>query len=196
MSPSRFLFSISLAAAGAAGCGGGSGAVDGGVDHAASCGPGDAPQVGVVASGTGVTINYGALSGSPNRDCPDAAAPDGVISLSIMGTQSGGSGLITLCIGRPDLLAKQALSLGAEPAAQVHVIDLNGSAGTCTLTIDRSTPPTGTATSTGMCGNGGDPAGFALVLDATMTLTRTCGSTVDSVPVTLRGRVAVSGPAK
>jgi len=189
MSLSRFLSSTSvtcLVGLGAAGCGGGDD----------SCGPGSAPAVGVVASGGSVSISYGTLSGSPNRDCPDAAAPDGVISLSIMGTQSGGSGLITLCIGRPDLLAKQALSFGAEPGAQVHVIDLNGSASNCTLTIDRNTPPSGTATSTGMCGNGADPAGFAMVLDAALTLTRTCGATVDSVPVTLRGSVAVAGPGK
>ena len=187
MSPSRFLFSISLAGvAGAAGCGGGDD----------SCGPGGAPDAGVVASGTGVTITYGTLSGSPNRDCQDPAGPDGLISLSIMGSQSGGGGLITLCISRPDLLTKQAQSFGAEPSAQVHLIDLNGTASGCMLTIDRTTPPTGTATSSGMCSNGGDPAGFALVLDAAMTMKRTCGATIDFVPITLRGRVAVSGPAK
>jgi hypothetical protein len=186
MSPSRFLFSISLAAAGAAGCGGGDD----------SCGPGGAPEVGVVAAGTGVTMSYGALSGSPNRDCQDPSGPDSVISVTIIGSQSGGSGLLTLCISRPDLLAKQSQSFGAEPGAQVHLVDLNGTADNCMLTIDRTTPPTGTATSSGLCSDGGDPAGFALVLDAAMTLKRTCGSTVDSVPITLRGRVAVSGPAK
>ena len=185
MSPSRFLFSISLAAAATAGCGGDD-----------SCGPGGAPGVGVVASGTGVTINYGTLSGSPNRDCQDPTGPASVISLSIMGSQSGGSGLLTLCISRPDLLAKQSQSFGADATAQVHVVDLSGTASNCMLTIDRGTPPTGTATSSGMCSNGDDPAGFALVLDAAMTLQRTCGATVDSVPITLRGRVAVSGPVK
>jgi hypothetical protein len=193
MSPSRFLWCTSLSIAAALGLGAVAAGCGGGDDN---CGPGGAPDVGVVASGTGVSINYGTLSGSPNRDCPDTAAPDGVISLSIMGTQSGGSGLITLCIGRPDLLAKQALSFGAEPGAQVHLVDLNGSASDCTMKVDRTTAPTGTATSSGMCGNGGDPAGFALVLDASLTFTRTCGTTVDSVPVTLRGRVAVTGPSK
>lgn len=189
MSLSRFLCCTSVltagAAAGLAGCGGGD-----------SCGPGNAPEAGLVVAGTGVSITYGALSGSPNRDCPDAAAPTGVISLSIAGTQSGATGFLTLCIGRPDLLAKQALSFGAEPAAQVHLVDLSGTAGACTLTLDRSTPPSGTATTTGMCGNGADPAGFALQLDAAVTLTRTCGATVDSVAATLKGTVAVTGPAK
>jgi hypothetical protein len=192
MSLSRFLSSTSLATllpvglalASSPGCGGD------------SCGPGGAPDTGLVASGGGLTLTYGNLRGSPNRDCPSAGAPSGVISLSIGGmqTDAGSSGLITLCIGRPDLLASQPLALGAEPTTDVHVVDLSGNANNCMLTIDRSQPPTGTASSSGLCGNGSDAAGFALVLDATLTLTRTCGTTVDAVPVTLRGRVAVAGP--
>ena len=205
MSPSRFRSRTSLAsraassaasivglglalppALGAVGCGGGGD----------SCGPGGAPASGLVASGGGLALTYGQLRGSPNRDCPSAGAPSSVISLTIAGmqTDAGSSGLITLCIGRPDLLADQSLALGAEPTTDVHVVDLNGTAGGCTLTVDRSHPPAGTASATGLCGNGSDAAGFALTLDATLALTRTCGSTVDTVPVTLRGRVAVAGP--
>jgi hypothetical protein len=171
----------------AAGCGGG------GAD---SCGPGGAPDSGLVASGGGLTLTYGQLRGSPNRDCPSPGAPSSVISLTIAGmqTDAGSSGLITLCIGRPDLLAGQPLALGAESSTDVHVVDLNGTAGGCTLTVDRGSTPGGTVSATGLCGNGSDAAGFALVIDATVALTRTCGSTVDTVPVTLRGRVAVAGP--
>lgn len=193
MSLSRFRSSTSLASVialglalgGAPGCGGGD-----------SCGPGAAPDTGLVASGGGLTLTYGQLRGSPNRDCPSAGAPSGVISLTITGmqTDAGGSGLITLCIGRPDLLASQSLALGAEPTTDVHVIDLSGTTSGCTLTIDHSQPPGGTASSSGLCGNGSDAAGFALVLDASLTLTRTCGGAVDAVPITLRGRVAVAGP--
>jgi hypothetical protein len=177
---------VVLALGGAAGCGGGD-----------SCGPGGAPDTGLVASGGGLALTYGQLRGSPNRDCPSAGAPSGVISLSIDGkqTDAGETGLITLCIGRPDLLASQSLTLGAEPATDVHVVDLNATASGCTLTIDRSAPPAGTASSSGLCGNGSDAAGFALTIDATIALTRTCGATVDTVPVTLRGRVAVAGPS-
>ena len=193
MSLSRFRSSTSLASLlvvglplAAAGCGGGGD----------SCGPGGAPASGLAATGGGVALTYGQLRGSPNRDCPSPGAPSSVISLTIAGmqTDAGSSGLITLCIGRPDLLADQPLALGAEPATDVHVVDLNGTAGGCTLTVDRSHPPAGTASSTGLCGNGGDAAGFALVIDATLTLTRTCGTTVDTVPVALHGRVAVAGP--
>jgi hypothetical protein len=181
------VLALVLALGSAAGCGGGGGD---------SCGPGGAPDSGLVASGGGLALTYGQLRGSPNRDCPSAGAPSGVISLSIDGkqTDAGASGLITLCIGRPDLLASQPLALGAEPATDVHVVDLNGSANGCMLAVDRSQPPGGTVSSTGLCGNGSDAAGFALVLDATLALTRTCGTTVDSVPITLRGRVAVAGP--
>jgi hypothetical protein len=186
MSLSRFLSSTSLvlAAAGAPGCG----------DD--SCGPGGAPDTGLVATGGGLTLTYGHFRGSPARDCQSAGAPAGVISLSIPGVQTdaGSSGLLTLCIGRPDLLTSQALPLGAEPTTDVHVVDLSATTSGCTLTIDRSQPPGGTASASGLCGDGSNAAGFALVLDATLTLTRTCGTTVDAVPVTLRGRVAVAGP--
>lgn len=183
MSPSRFLSSISLlVAAGAPGC------------SDDTCGPGGASGAGLIAAGTGVTVAYGQLAGSPNRDCPDPAAPDSVISLSIHGLQTDGAGLITLCIGRPDLLEKQALSFGAEPGAQVHIVDLNGTANGCMVTIDRTTPPSGTATTSGMCDNGSNSAGFALTLDASLTFTRTCGMTVDHVPATLKGRIGVTGP--
>src|SRR5690349_14036549 len=89
---------FALALGSAPGCGGGGGD---------SCGPGGAPDAGIVASGGGLSLTYGQLRGSPNRDCPSAGAPAGVISLSIDGkqTDAGSSGLITLCIGRPDLLA-------------------------------------------------------------------------------------------
>src|SRR5579859_7763694 len=184
----------SAAALAAAGLAAGSLAAGCGSSSGDSCGPGSAPASGLVAGATGVTMTYGNVSGSPNRDCPDAAAPANVISLSIMGTQTDGAGFLTLCIGRPDLLAKQALMFGPEPGAQVHVVDFNGTAGGCMLTIPQGAAPSGTATTTGMCNNGDDPAGFALKLDAQVTLTRTCGATTDSVPVTLTGTVAVTGP--
>jgi len=122
MSLSRFLsctnrpLALALAlAAGTTGCG------------EDSCGPSGAPDVGLVASNDAVTVTYGQLTSGLNNDCPVADAPSGVISMTIAGTQSGGSGLVTLCIGRPDLLAHQALGLGGDTAsAEVRVIDLTG----------------------------------------------------------------------
>lgn len=157
-----------------------------------SCGPGGAPDTGLVAQGDAVTLTYGHLIGGLNNDCPASDAPSGVISLSIHGMQTDGSGLVTLCVARPDLLTKQAQALGLDAGAAVRVIDVTGSANSCSFTIDHSRPSTGTASSSGLCGNGGDAAGFALVVDGSLSLTRHCGTTDDSLQVTLHGRVAVA----
>lgn len=170
---------------GAVGCGPG----------AETCGPAGAPES-LVASGNGLTLTYGQFTGRPNNDCPASGAPKGLVSLTITGmqTDAGGGGFATLCVGRPDQLASQSLELGTDAAAAVHFVDLNATTSGCTFKIDRTQPLTGTASATGLCDSGTNPAGFTLVLDAALTLTRTCGATVDTVPVSLHGKVAVSGP--
>jgi hypothetical protein len=188
MSRLRFLSrtSVALAAAAAA-------AVAGCGDD--SCGPGGAPEVGLIASSDAATIlTYGQLRAGPNNDCPAAGAPAGVISLTITGTQADATGgFVTLCVARPDLLAKQPQALALDvPGAEVRIVDLGGTANTCSFAIDPAQPADGTATTTGLCGNGSDPAGFALVIDGSLSLSRTCGSMVDSIRVTLRGRVSVA----
>ncbi len=159
-----------------------------------TCGPGGASPAGLAASGDAVTLTYGNLSGLLGNDCPDPAAPEGVISLSIEGRQTGDPlGLVTLCIPRPDLLMEGDRSLGTiMSAADVRIVDLRGNADGCSYTLDSTQPPTGSARATGVCDNGDSPAGFALSLDGAVSLRRTCGTTTDSVPVTLRGQVAVS----
>lgn len=158
-----------------------------------SCGPGDAPDTGLVAAGDAVALTYGNLTGGLNNDCPASDAPAGVVSLTIRGPQIDGAGFITLCVARPDLLARQAQALDLDVAgAEVRIVDLSGTANGCSFAIDRSQPATGNATASGLCGNGSDAAGFALALDGSLSLTRTCGATIDSVRVTLDGRVAVA----
>ena len=163
-----------------------------------TCGPGDAPAAGLVAESDMVTLSYGNLSGLLGNDCPDPAAPEGVISLSIEGRQTGDpAGLITFCIPRPDLLMQGERSLGTiTSTADVRIVDLQGSANGCALSLDASRPPTGGARATGVCDNGDSPDGFALSLEGGVSLRRTCGATVDTVLVTLRGRVAVSRRAQ
>ena len=158
------------------------------------CGPGGAPRSGLLASSDMVTLDYGDLSGLVGNDCPDPAAPAGVISLSIEGRQTGDpAGLITLCVPRPDLLMDGDRTLGARlSSADVRIIDLQGNANGCSFTLDTTQQPTGAARATGVCDNGDSPAGFALSLDGALTLRRTCGATIDAISVTLRGRVAVS----
>lgn len=145
----------------------------------------------MVAAGDAVTMTYGQLVAGLNNDCPVSDAPSGVVSMTIEAVQSDGQGRITLCIPRPDQLADQALALGTANGAAVQIFDFAGTANNCTLAIDASRAVGGTASTTGLCGNGADPGGFALVLDGTASLTRTCGANVDTVAVTLRGRVAV-----
>jgi hypothetical protein len=163
-----------------------------------ACGTGGAPASGLVASATMFQLEYGDLSGLLGNDCPDPAAPAGVISLSIEGNEIGDpAGLITLCVPRPDLLMEGDRALGtATSAGDVRIIDLRGSANNCSFVLDSSKPPTGAAQATGVCKNGDSPDGFALVVDGTVWMRRTCVSTTDSVQLTLRGRVAVTKRAQ
>jgi hypothetical protein len=158
-----------------------------------SCGPGSAPDVGLVATGDGASLTFGALVAGPNGDCPVAGAPEGLKSLTIAGTGAGG--FFTLCVSRPDLLARQPQALALDVPgvpAEARIVDVTGTANNCQFTIDRAKPASGTVSATGLCGDGTDAAGFALVVDGALSLTRTCGQTVDSIAITLRGTVAVA----
>jgi hypothetical protein len=162
-----------------------------------TCGPSGAPTAGIVAGDIDVEITYGNLEAGINNDCPDTDAPEGVISVSIHGTQVDGPGLLTLCISRPDLIATQEQALGPDlPGSAVHVVDVTGTVDNCTYELDPNRIPTGKATTAGMCGvNGADPAGFSLTLDGAVGLLRTCPTgPVQTVQVLLTGRVAVAAP--
>jgi hypothetical protein len=149
-----------------------------------SCGPGGAPDSGLVASSDMVSLTYGGLTSLLGNDCPAPDAPAGVISLSIEGRQAGDPlGLVTFCIPRPDLLMEGDRSIGTSLSnADVRIIDLRGNAEGCAFALDTTRLPTGAVQATGVCANGDSPDGFALSFDAA----------VDSVAVTLRGRVAVA----
>ena len=194
-SRSRSLTSLLLLVA-AAGCGG----------DDSTCGPG-AASGSVLASADTVDIEFDNFSAGLNNDCPAADAPSGVVSLTIFGHQpeidgSGffGGGEITLCVSRPDQLASQSLALGGDNAGSpVRIIDLSASLGptsqvpACSFALDTTRIPTGTASASGLCGNGSDSAGFALTIDGAVSLTRTCNSVVDTIGVTLKGTVPVAG---
>ena len=189
---SRLLFHSTISVAGAlavasvTGCGGGD-----------QCGPGSAPASGLTAAGQGVALTFGQLTGGLNNDCPDSNAPPGVTSLTIIGSQTDGSGQavgqFTLCIGRPDQLASEPQTLGGDIAGvQARVVDVTGTSGDCMLSLDTTQPIMGTASTTGLCDNGSSAAGFALTLAGSLSLSRICGGTpTDSVATTLSGTVAV-----
>lgn len=158
-----------------------------------ACGPGGASSTGLTASSADVTLAYGGLTFLAGNDCPDPDVFPDIISLSLEGFQTGGAGRITLCVPRPDRLMSGNRTLGDSMSmADVRIIDLNGDVGGCAYTFDDARPPTGTATATGVCANGTDPAGFALALDGVVSLTRTCGAVSDTIEVTLAGEVAVA----
>ncbi|HEY5935721.1 MAG TPA: hypothetical protein VIU61_13830 [Kofleriaceae bacterium] len=166
-------------------------------DDDATCGPDGAPSAGIVAGDVDVTITYGNLEAGINNDCPDADAPEGVVSVSIHGVQTDGTGLITLCISRPDLIATGEQALGPDiPGSAVHVVDVTGTFDGCSYELDQNRIPTGKATTRGMCGvNGADPAGFALTLDGAVGLVKTCPAMSPvTVQVLLTGRAAVAAP--
>jgi hypothetical protein len=179
-------------------------AVLGGCSGDDSCGPSDAPATGLVATNGSTTdpatMTFGNLTGGLNGDCPDPSAPSGVTSLTLQGTQtdSGATGFVTICISRPDLLTKQAQTLGLDASgAPALLIDVTGNAANCNLSIDRTVAASGTITADGLCSNGADAAGFAVAVDGTLSLTRMCATKTDSIAVTLKGRVAVtSQPAR
>lgn len=157
-----------------------------------SCGTDGAPTDGIVATAGADTLTFGSLSSLSGNDCPDPAAPASVVSLSIEGTLVGGTGRITFCIPRPDLLA-DGRQLGATSnMAEMRLVDFTGEANGCTFARDTAMPPTGTGTGTGVCNNGTDPAGFALALTGTIHAKRTCGATTDDVALTVSGKVAVT----
>lgn len=158
-------------------------------DGGGSCGTKGAAQFGLVATnGSDVSMTFGGLTSGANNDCPDPAAPAGVISLTITGAQSGGTGVVTFCIPRPDLLTTTPGRLGFD----VKIIDFKGDANSCTLKIDSTAPPSGNVTSDGLCNNGQDKAGYALAFEGHVVFTRMCNGTSDSVPAQVTGTVAVT----
>lgn len=155
------------------------------------CGTMGAAADGLTASSVDVTLTFGQMISRAGSDCPDPATPD-IIAVTVEGRQTDGTGFITLCIPRPDLLEMGNRTLGhTTSTADIRIIDLDGAANNCTYKIDKTRVPTGMGAGMGVCDNGTNSAGFALVLDGAVSLTRTCGATVDTIGVKLSGTFAV-----
>ncbi len=154
-----------------------------------ACGIGGAPASGLVANGTGVTLTFGALTSGQHHDCPSL---DGSTVESItISTPSGADPILTLCVARPDEL-DSGQPLDTIMGTGVQVVDAGGTNSGCMYSFPSSGTVSGTAKSDGLCSAGTDPAGFALTLDGTAMLQQKCGTTIDTVMVTLAGRVAVT----
>lgn len=170
----RLLFLSSISATLLSGCNGD------------ECGPGDAPDTGLIAGDVANKLTYGSLTSGANNDCPDPAAPAGVISLTISGVQTDGTGLLTLCVPRPD-----QLTAGVTLGTGVKIEDLNGTSNGCTYALEKTRPINGTAKATGVCDNGAS-GGYALTLDGNISLTKTCPTSNETLAVKFTGTVAVN----
>jgi hypothetical protein len=174
MQRSLFLLITSVVAAG---CGGDD-----------SCGPGDATQSGLFLSSADVTINFGNVTAGLNNDCPDPMAPEGVVSMTLQGTQVDGSGRVTLCVSRPDKLA-DGVPLGG---TSVQIVDLKGDLDGCMYDFESLRPVAGDVSASGLCDDGASSAGFALTVDGSVSLDRTCPTMSDIIAVSFAGTVAVA----
>lgn len=154
------------------------------------CGPGDAAANGlkVRSPDDSLSVSYSMITAGANNDCPDPAAPDGVISLTIAGTQEGAAAPIVFCVPRPDKLQDGELNFGTD----FQVIDVMAQAGGCNYTLVRPVDATGSASTSGMCENGAGKTGFALKLVGAATLVKKCTGMPDAnVQVSLSGTFAV-----
>lgn len=164
------------------------GALGAGCSTEEDCGSGGAPTGDLEVAATGLSLRYQDLRARPNNDCPDPAAPAGVISLTLSGTTVGNDqAFVTFCIPRPDLL-EGARALGTE----VQVVDVFGSDSSCSYRQLRGSTPSGTVTASGVCSAGRDPAGFALDFAGEVSIERTCGANKDTLRATLTGKIAVA----
>src|SRR6476620_2137268 len=109
-------------------------------DSSTLCGPGGAAMDGLsVGNGSDVSLTYENLSAGQNHDCPDTSQT-AVESITILGSQKNGTGLINFCIPRPDKLTMGNVQLGAD----VHVTDITGDANGCMFSLNSTTVPLGT----------------------------------------------------
>ena len=107
----RFWFALSIALL--VGCSGNAGGPD------AFCGVGNAATTIELIAGS-TTLTYGNLTSIVGNDCSDTTTS--VNQLDDRGHSAEGSGLLTLCIVRPD-----KLSAGPQLGSAVKVVDTSGS---------------------------------------------------------------------
>jgi hypothetical protein len=165
------------------------------------CGPGEAAADGLVLSGSGVEVRYHMASAGLNNDCPDpTVSTEDVVSVTISALQVGGGGAINLCVPRPDLLGETPMPIintvvsPGVHGASAEIVDVNATTGGCTLSRSQTVEPSGTLVAEGLCGNGADPAGFALIFAGQVSIDRDCSGTLDTLRLDLAGAISVSPP--
>jgi hypothetical protein len=162
------------------------------------CGPGAEVGSEITVTAGGVTLEFGNFTSSANNDCSVAGSPT---SLTIDGVQTSPDQpgfFLTLCLPRPDQIDDQSAPLvpgQIPPGADdlVQVINVNGDlGGGCTLALDSSGVFAAAAHFGGYCGDGLDPAGYAMELTGALPGTRTCAGVGETVSIELGGVAAVT----
>jgi hypothetical protein len=167
------------------------------------CGPSDDAGDAITVSAESQVFRFASFTVAANNDCPAPAPPAGLISVTIFSQQiePAGTGLITLCLPRPDLVEGVGVEVPLDPDNhpaeaddRAHTIDVDADLGNgCRWVLDAATPPDGTATFTGVCGDAEDARGFELALAGTVALIERCTGMPDrAVTATLAGSVVVS----
>ncbi len=159
-----------------------------------TCGPGDASNQGLTLSIESASLIFGNATTSPNNDCSVSGAPTS-LTLDIIQLNPAPvmRRALTLCVPHPDQL-DAALALTSDAVTTgVQIIDLFADSEGCLISLDRSRPPMGTATFTGVCDDGTHSAGYALELSGQLPATRACQGQADqSINVQLSGAFSVS----
>lgn len=152
----------------------------------ATCGPvGDEPGISVAT--TSDTATFATFTASANNDCPNVGSPTAV---TISGSQEGGAGSIILCLSRPEDVGSSAVDVDFTGALQLVSVSATLD---CPVLVERNEPASLSATFTGFCGDGVDPAGFTLALDGQLAMRKQCdGQAEEAITVTVSGSAAVA----
>lgn len=159
---------------------------------ATACGGDD--ECGVASDGSypGILLDqivYASFTSSPNNDCtPEQGDPT---SLTIQGDQlePEATGFLVLCLPRPFAIEND-VSISLDDDQLVQVIDFQGQdVDGCTLQVEDAAQAS--ASFSGYCDDGAHEAGYVLLLDGTVSVTRTCG---DEDPVTENVDVGGAAP--
>lgn len=173
----RAWFAIALA-----GCGGGSGG-------GGECGPDIATGV-MTATDADDTValeldNFVAL---PADQCPDPAAPEGTISLTIRGSHVESGGAFVICVPRPDRLQ----ATGHAGAGEIELSGFEATQDGCSFEPSPGAGGFGGLDVGGFCDGGADPAGFRMSTSIQISTRRDCAGTVTTVQLLFAGTVEVA----
>lgn len=162
----------------------------GGCGDDAVCGPGEVPAVGLSIDTGDAVLGYGNGTSSPNNDCPtDGSATALTVEVFQVEPAPADPRSLVLCLPRPEAIGDAAVDIA--DTTLVQVIDVFADVDDCFISVDRGRAPSGTATFSGFCENGTDPAGYALGIDAVIPATRSCAGVDEAIDLAVSGAVAL-----